>query len=44
MDPAVYGYILRKGLYGVRSDLKRLGLEDLRCADRPAISPGLCQF
>ena len=32
LDPAVYGYILRKGLYGVRSDLKRLGLEDLRCA------------
>ena len=32
LDPAVYGYILRKGLYGARSDLKRLGLEDLRCA------------
>lgn len=32
LDPAVYGYILRKGLYGVRADLKRLSLEDLRCA------------
>ena len=32
LDPAVYGYILRKGLYGVRADLKRLPLEDLRCA------------
>ena len=32
LDPAVYGYILREGLYGVRADLKRLSLEDLRCA------------
>lgn len=32
LDPAVYGYILRKGLYGVQADLQRLPLEDLRCA------------
>lgn len=32
MDPAVYGYILREGLYGVEADLKHLPLEDLRCA------------
>lgn len=34
LDPAVYGYILRHGLYGVEADLKRLSLEDLRCAAR----------
>ncbi|NCB63198.1 MAG: nicotinate (nicotinamide) nucleotide adenylyltransferase [Clostridia bacterium] len=28
----VYGYILRSGLYGVNADLKRLPIEDLRCA------------
>ncbi|MDE7262140.1 MAG: nicotinate (nicotinamide) nucleotide adenylyltransferase, partial [Oscillospiraceae bacterium] len=32
LDPAVYGYILREGLYGVGADLKNLSLEDLRCA------------
>ena len=32
LDPAVYGYILRKGLYGVKADLTALSLEDLRCA------------
>jgi len=32
LDPAVYGYILREGLYGVHADLKHLPLEDLRCA------------
>lgn len=30
LDPAVYGFILREGLYGVRRDLKALSLEDLR--------------
>lgn len=30
LDPAVYGYILREGLYGTAADLKRLPLEDLR--------------
>jgi nicotinate-nucleotide adenylyltransferase len=32
LDPAVWGCILREGLYGVRADLKHLSLEDLRCA------------
>lgn len=32
LDGAVYGYILRHGLYGVRADVKNLPLEDLRCA------------
>ncbi len=31
LPPTVYGYILRKGLYGVPADLKNLTLEDLRC-------------
>lgn len=30
LDPAVYGLILREGLYGVERDLKALSLEDLR--------------
>lgn len=32
LDPAVYGYILREGLYGVKRDLKNLPLDELRCA------------
>lgn len=32
LDPAVYGYILREGLYGVKADLKRLPLDELRYA------------
>jgi len=32
LDPQVYGYILREGLYGTGADLKQLSLEDLRCA------------
>ena len=28
----VYGYILLQNLYGANADLKRLGIEDLRCA------------
>lgn len=31
LDPVVYGYILREGLYGVKKDLTHLSLEDLRC-------------
>jgi len=31
LAPAVYGYILREGLYGTGADLKDLSLEDLRC-------------
>ncbi len=30
LAPAVYGYILREGLYGTKADLKRLPLEQLR--------------
>ena len=30
LDPSVYGYILRHGLYGTDADLKHLGWEDLR--------------
>ena len=30
LDDAVYGYILRQGLYGVGADVKHLPLEDLR--------------
>lgn len=30
LAPAVYGYILREGLYGTAADLKRLPLEQLR--------------
>ena len=32
LSPAVYGYILLHGLYGVKRDLKDLPLEELRCA------------
>ncbi len=31
LPQAVYGYILREKLYGTDADLKRLGLEELRC-------------
>ena len=30
LDPSIYGYILRKGLYGTHADLKALSLPDLR--------------
>lgn len=32
LDPAVYGYIIMEGLYGVRRDIKNLSLDDLRYA------------
>lgn len=32
LPPAVYGYILREGLYGVQADLKNLPLAQLRAA------------
>ena len=32
LDPAIYGYILRKRLYGTHADLKQLSIEDLRAA------------
>ena len=31
LPEAVYGYILREKLYGTHADLKRLGLDELRC-------------
>ena len=31
LPEAVYGYILRENLYGTHADLKRLGLDELRC-------------
>ncbi|MGN0985500.1 MAG: bis(5'-nucleosyl)-tetraphosphatase (symmetrical) YqeK [Candidatus Enterenecus sp.] len=31
LAPSVYGYILRKGLYGTSADLTRLTVEELRC-------------
>lgn len=31
LHPAVYGYILREGLYGTGRDLKKLTLSELRC-------------
>ena len=31
LDPLVYGYILREGLYGVKQDLRHLSLDQLRC-------------
>ena len=31
LSPAVYGYILREGLYGTNADLTRLSIEELRC-------------
>lgn len=31
LPPAVYGYILREGLYGAHTDLKHLSVDDLRC-------------
>ena len=30
LDPSIYGYILRKGLYGTYADMKKLSLPDLR--------------
>ena len=32
LAPAVYGYILRNGLYGTDADLRHLSTEQLRCA------------
>lgn len=32
LDPAVYGFILMEGLYGVERDLTNLSLDELRCA------------
>ena len=32
LDPAIYGYILRRRLYGTHADLRRLSVPDLRAA------------
>ena len=39
LHPAVYGYILREGLYGTKKDLKRLELPELRCVALSMLSP-----
>ena len=39
LHPAVYGYILREGLYGVKRDLTKLELLELRCVALSMLSP-----
>lgn len=39
LHPAVYGYILREGLYGTKRDLKRLTLSELRCVALSMLKP-----
>ena len=39
LPPAVYGYILRRGLYGTHADLKRLGEDDLRACSLSMVYP-----
>ena len=39
LAPAVYGCILREGLYGTSADLRRLYLEDLRCVALSMLDP-----
>ncbi len=39
LHPAVYGYILREGLYGTRRDLKKLELSELRCVALSMLGP-----
>ena len=39
LAPAVYGCILREGLYGTSADLRRLDLEDLRCVALSSLDP-----
>lgn len=39
LAPAVYGCILREGLYGTSADLRRLDLEDLRCVALSMLAP-----
>ena len=39
LAPAVYGCILREGLYGTSADLRRLDLEDLRCVAQGMVDP-----
>lgn len=39
LAPAVYGCVLREGLYGTSADLRRLDLEDLRCVALSMLDP-----
>lgn len=39
LHPAVYGYILREGLYGTDRDLRNLSLDELRCAALSMLKP-----
>jgi len=39
LTPAVYGYILRCGLYGTKADLKHLSEEELRCVALSYLKP-----
>lgn len=39
LHPAVYGYILREGLYGTNRDLKKLTLDELRCVALSMLKP-----
>ena len=39
LAPAVYGCILREGLYGTNADLRRLSLGDLRCVALSMLDP-----
>lgn len=39
LHPAVYGYILREGLYGTDRDLKNLTLDEFRCAALSMLKP-----
>ena len=43
LDPAVYGYILRRGLYGVPADPLRLSLEKAQRVHHLASFSGLFQ-
>jgi len=39
LTSAVYGYILRHGLYGTKADLKKLTMEELRCVALSYLKP-----
>ncbi len=39
LHPAVYGYILREGLYGTSCDLKNLALDEFRCVALSMLKP-----
>lgn len=39
LHPAVYGYILREGLYGTNRDLKTLTTDELRCVALSMLKP-----